>query len=333
VKALVTGATGFIGRHLCAALRAAGDDVTALVRPTSRREALDALGVRFAVGDVGDPASLPAAVAGAEVVFHLAAMLGSPWHPDFLKTNAVGVRNVAAACASAARPPRMIVVSSMAAAGPSPSPGVVRVEDDPPAPVSRYGASKLAGEQAARELAGKLPITVVRPPVVFGGGDRAMLPLFQLAGRGVAVTPGRGALSLVHVEDLVALLRAAVAGETLAPEGSPGRGVYFGGFDEHPSWPELARRVAAAMGRQRMLTLAAPRWMLTVGGAAAERWARWRGSDFELLSSDKAKEAKAGDWMCSAAKAAAQLGWRPAASLDERLAETAAAYRAAGLVS
>ncbi|HVK75342.1 MAG TPA: NAD(P)-dependent oxidoreductase [Kofleriaceae bacterium] len=332
MKALVTGATGFIGRHLCAALRAAGDEVTALVRSTSRRDALEPLGVTFAVGDVNQPASLASAADGADVVFHLAAMLGAPWHPDFLRTNADGVRHVAEACASLPRPPRLVVTSSAAASGPSPAPGVARVEDDRPTPVSRYGESKLAGEQAARDLAGRLPITIVRPPVVFGGGDRAMLPLFQMAARGLAVTPTRDQVSLVHVEDLVALLRAAAAGETLATDGPPGRGVYFGGFDEAPTWPALARRVAAAVGRSRTLTLTPPRWMLAAGGAAAERWARWRGTDFELLSGDKAREGLAGDWIVSPAKAGAQLGWRPAASLDARLADTARAYRADGLL-
>ena len=99
MKALVTGATGFIGRHLCAALVRAGDDVTALVRASSKRDALERLGVRFAVGDVNDRGSL--SFGGNDVVFHLAAMLGSPWHPDFLRTNASGVRLVADACAAA----------------------------------------------------------------------------------------------------------------------------------------------------------------------------------------------------------------------------------------
>ena len=326
MQALVTGATGFIGRHLCAALVRAGDDVTALVRPTSNRAALEALGVRFAIGDVNDPASLR--FDGAEVVFHLAAMLGSPWHPDFMRTNAAGVRHVAAACAAAGA--RLVATSSMAASGPSTPLGRARTEDDPPSPVSRYGASKLAGEQAARELAAKVAITIVRPPVVFGGGDHAMLPLFKLAARGVAPVPTRNAVSLVHVEDLVGLLRAAATGETITPEGV-GQGVYFGGFDETPSWPELARRVASAVGT-RALSFAPPRFVLAAGAAVAERYAKWRGSDFELLSGDKAKEALAGDWVVSTAKARAQLGWAPARSLDERLAETAAAYRAAGLL-
>ncbi len=323
MRALVTGATGFIGRHLCRALTAAGDDVVALVRKTSRRDGVEARG--FAVGDVTDPASLAAAVADVDVVFHLAAMLGSPWHPDFLTTNAVGVRNVCAAAAQAARPPRVVATSSVAAAGPARG---ARTEDDPPAPVSRYGASKLAGEQAAREYAARVPISIVRPPVVFGGGDQAMRPAFRMAARGVAITPGRGRVSLIHVTDLVALLRAAaLAGETLTPDGV-GRGIYFGGVDESPAIGDLARRIAIAVGRPRALILPAPAAAVWAGALVGEAIGRLGGND--LFSRDKAREALAGDWVCATGKARAQLGWAPAASLDARLAETAAAYRAAG---
>jgi nucleoside-diphosphate-sugar epimerase len=323
MRALVTGATGFIGRHLCRALTAAGDDVIALVRPTSNRAGVAA--ARFAIGDVTDPASLIAAVAEVDVVFHLAAMLGAPWHPDFLTTNAVGVRNVCAAAAQAARPPRVVATSSIAAAGPARG---ARTEDDPPAPVSRYGASKLAGEQAAREFAARVPITIVRPPVVFGGGDLAMLPAFRMAARGVAVAPGRGRVSLIHVTDLVAAIRAAaVRGEALTPDGV-GRGIYFAGADESPAIPELARRVAAAVGRPRALIVPAPAWAVWAGALVGEAIGRLGG--YDLFSRDKAREATAGDWVCATGKARDQLGWTPAATLDARLAETAADYRAAG---
>jgi len=324
MKALVTGATGFIGRHLCKALVRAGDDVTALVRASSNRAALD--GVSFRVGDVNDPSTL--GFDGYDVVFHLAAMLGQPWHPQFMTTNATGVRNVAAACGGA----RLVVVSSMAAAGPSTPLGRPRTEDDAPSPVSRYGASKLAGEQAARELSARTKITIVRPPIVFGGGDQAMLPLFKFAARGLAIVPTRASMSLVHVEDLVELVRAAARGETIAPEAAPGQGVYFAGFDEAPSFPSLASRVGLACGRSRTRVVSIPRAVLAAGGAAAERWAKWRNSDFELLSGDKAAEALAGDWIVSPAKAHRQLGWRPATTLDERLRETAEGYRASGSI-
>ena len=134
-KALVTGATGFIGSKLVQRLVERGDDVTCLVRSHSKRDALESLGVRFAVGDVRDPSAMRAAVAGSDVVYHLAALLTSFRPAELMQVNADAFRNVADACAWCSTAPTLVFVSSLAAAGPSPL-GRPRTESDPAAPVS-----------------------------------------------------------------------------------------------------------------------------------------------------------------------------------------------------
>jgi dihydroflavonol-4-reductase len=329
VKVLVTGATGFVGKALVPALVGAGHDVRCLVRQSSmgkKTEALTALGVELVAGDVTEPASLTEAARGTSAVFHLAAMLAEPWHPDFLKTNATGVRHVLEACAALPTPPRVVLTSSLAAVGPSP--GAPLTEDDPPAPVSRYGASKLAGEAAARELADRLPITIVRPPAVFGPHDTNFLPAFQSAVRGVGVDFG-AQLSMIHVADLAELLRvAAERGETVTREGSLGTGVYFGAHDETLTSRELWSLLGDIVGR-RVRVIRIPKAAVRVAGAFAELAGRMGVKS--LMSRDKAAEAVAGAWTCSPAKAKA-LGWTPA-PLATRLAETATWYRAQGQLS
>jgi len=327
VRALVTGASGFIGRALTRVLVDAGDNVTCLVRESSNRAPLEALGVRFAVGDVTQPESLVDAAVGVDVVFHLAAMLAEPWHPDFLRTNALGVRHILDACAAVKAPPRVVLTSSMAAAGPSPD--GPRTEDDPPDPVSRYGASKLAGEAAAREYADRVPVTIVRPPVVFGPGDTAMLPAFRAARRGIGVVYNRAAFSMIHVDDLARLLRTvALSGAICARAGSLGRGVYFGADEQAPTARELWALLGRAMGRT-VRVLPVPSAVVHVAGLVAEAAGRLGAST--LLSRDKTAEATAGSWVCSTAKARG-LGWSPAAPLDARLSETGAWYRAQGML-
>ena len=115
MHAFVTGATGFCGRHLVAALIARGHRVTALVRPTSNRKGLTDLGVGFVEGDLLEPASYRAAVGEADVVFHLAAQLRTPWRDDFMTTNGDATGQLAEACAQAATPPVFVYVSSLAA--------------------------------------------------------------------------------------------------------------------------------------------------------------------------------------------------------------------------
>lgn len=328
-RALVTGATGFIGARLVRALLARGDEVTALVRASSDRSQLEPLGVRFAVGDVTDADSLRAPAAGADVVFHLAAMLKQPWDPGFLTTNADGVGHVADACAAAEVPPVLVAVSSIAAAGPARQSRPLR-EDDPPHPVSQYGDAKLRGERAAIERAGRVPVTIVRPPIVFGEGDRTALPMFKAVARGVHPVPsGDPTTSMIHVDDLAAALAAAAErGERVPADATPGAGIYYAAAEEIPAFSEVGRMIAAGLERSvRMVP--APAAFTHVLGAAVEAVARLRGKA-GILSRDKAREATAGSWACTAAKARRDLDFTPARPLAERLHQTARWYREQG---
>ncbi len=253
---LVTGASGFIGRHLVQRLTELGDRVSCLVRATSCIEDLRSAGAQLVTGDVTDGASIgrALAVSQAGIVFHLAGLTKALRTDDFLRVNAGGIESVAAACADCTDKPVLVVVSSLAAAGPC-AVGRPRVESDAPMPVSAYGCSKLAGEQATARYATAVPISIVRPPMVFGPGDRGMLKMFRPIARwGIHVVPGldERCFSLIHVADLVeGLLLAAEKGERLHPNGSPGQGIYFMAADDYPTYAELGQVMATALGKKR----------------------------------------------------------------------------------
>lgn len=331
---LITGASGFVGSHLAEALAARACRVTCLVRKTSRVEHLKRLGAGLAFGDVTESAGLARAVAGQDVVYHVAGLVKALRAAELERVNAEGVRRVAEACAAASRPPVLVLVSSLAAAGPAPK-GRPRTELDAPAPVSHYGRSKRAGELAAREFAGRVPTTIVRPPIVFGPGDRGCLEWFKGIERfRVHPVPGwrRRTYSLIHVADLAALLvLAAERGERIGPSEAgedAARGCYFGECGERVTYAEMGRRMAKALGRRVLVWhLAMPVvWTVTAG---VELVSRVRGRQ-HYLNFDKIREAAAGNWTCSSEKAARELGFAPAAPLDERLRETVAWYRREG---
>lgn len=350
--ALVTGATGFIGPHVVRALRAGGWDVACLVRRPERARPLAELPVRLVVGDITAPETLPAALAGVDTVIHLAGLTKAFRAREYDRVNVGGTRHLLAACARLPVPPVTVVVSSLAAAGPAP-PDRPRRESDPPRPVSAYGRSKLAGEQAALEFAGQVPLTVVRPPIVFGEGDRDVLRMFSpIARYGLHPVPTRAQYrySLIHADELAEALCLAAARGQRAPgsaAGSAGRsngapnaaaaeamtgqgsGIYFVAHHEQPTYVELGRLIAAAVERPRLRVIRAPQVLTWALGLLGECVGRLRGEPL-IVNLDKARESTAGSWTCDAGQAAGELGYEPRQSLAARLRQTADWYRAAG---
>ena len=330
-KVLVTGASGFIGTHLVAALASRGDQVTCFVRKTSKVDRLQARGMRLVYGDVTDPQSLPAAVAGQQVVYHLAGCTRARNQREFFEVNCRGAAHIAQACAAQDRPPTLIHVSSQAAAGPAVE-GRPRVESDPAAPVSQYGRTKRLGECAVEKLAHRVPITVVRPPMVLGEGDQLGLSLFRSVVRfHVHLTPGGRSprFSLIHADDLVHLLiLAAERGRRLPPgdgHSHPAcQGYYFAACEQDPTYADLGRLVAESVGcRVLVIPTAMPvvRLLAAMGEVISHVW-----HQPPVLNLDKAREIAAGSWLCSAQAARDELGFAVGAPLIERLRQTTEWY-------
>ena len=251
----------------------------------------------------------------------------------FYRINQRGVANVAQACAGQTTPPVLVSVSSLAAAGPA-NDGRPKSETDRSEPVSHYGHSKRAGERAAEHYADRVPITIVRPPIVLGEGDRMGLPLFRSIARfGVHMVPGldRRRFSLIHADDLVRLLiLTAERGQRLPSRGRPeshgSQGYYFAACEENPAYSDLGRMIAEVMGRHLVVVIptATPLvWMVAVAGEAISRIRH----DPLFMNLDKAREITAGNWLCSAEAAAKEMGFTVSVPLLERLRQTAQWYR------
>jgi dihydroflavonol-4-reductase len=333
VKALITGANGFIGEHLVRVLLDHGDKVRAMVRREAACKALQELGAEVVLGDVTRPDSLSAALPGVDVVFHLAGLVKALRSEELFRVNGGGTRHVAEACARQATPPVLLLVSSLAAAGPAPN-GNPRVESDPLAPVSNYGRSKRAGETAAIEWADEVPLTIIRPPVVFGEGDMNTWLMFQpIARHGVHAVPGLKPrkVSLIHADDLAeALWLAARRGKRVRPDDGLSEGCYFVAGDQDPRYDELGRLIGDAVGRRRVLVVRTPDWMGHCAGAASELVSRLRGQP-AIFNLDKMREASAGSWTCSADRIRGELGFQVARPLRDRLCQTAAWYASQGM--
>ncbi len=292
----VTGASGFIGRNLVPRLRADGWRVRVLVR--SRPPDFGA-GVETVLGSLEDFAALRRLVAGADAVIHCAGAVRGADYASFARVNVTGFGNLLWVMRSCRRPPRLLHLSSLAARRPG---------------ISWYAASKAAGEKLLTEMEAGLDWTIIRPPAVYGPGDREMLPLFRLLARGVALVPGdgRNRFSLLHVEDLVAalcaLLQFAVAGSMF--ELSDGRPE---GYD----WSEIIDLAARLRGR-RVCRVRIPPVLLRGVAAVNLGCARLFGYR-PMLTPGKVREVVGSDWVCGHEALTRAVGWVPRIDLESGL--------------
>jgi len=317
---LVTGATGFIGSHLVERLAAQGRSVRCLVRRAVQLPA----GVECAPGDLAAGIGLAEALRGVDTVIHLAGVTKALAAADYDRGNRLATANLLCAAAGVTR---LVHVSSLAAAGPSPRDGAL-TEDDPPRPISLYGRSKLAGEAAVRASALAVRSIIIRPPVVYGPRDKDVFQVLRSVARGWMIEVGQAPsqtprrFSHIYVGDLVDGLIAAAD----AP-GAAGEVFYIANLTPS-SWQEFAAMAARLMNR-RFRIVNIPERAAYAMGYCAEVWSRLT-SKPGILSRDKVREAVCPGWVCDPSRVRQQLGFCAGASLEEGLRRTLDWYKEAG---
>ena len=255
MRVCLTGATGFLGTRLLARLASDGHAIAALVPHGEDTSAIAACVERVVRGDVVDPDAVRDAVAGAEVVFHLAGLVPAraSHRREFERVNVIGARRVAEATVRAGVA-RLVHCGTAAVYGVPQRTGTVD-ERTEPRPVNAYQASKLAGEHAvAAAVAGSgTSVVLARPTALYGAGDRATLPLLRAIARGRVRMVGDGGVpcQLTHVDDAAALLHAC-AGWCLAGVSAD---VLLVGSEERATVRSLIEIVARAAGTTPRVTV------------------------------------------------------------------------------
>jgi nucleoside-diphosphate-sugar epimerase len=326
MRVLLTGGSGFLGSYVAEKLTISGHQVRALVRPKSERRFLEKLaGIEFAPGSVEDKASLKPAVDGVDAVVHVAGVVKARTPAEFFAVNAEGTQNLLDAALARGGIKRFVYVSSLAAVGPSLD-GTPVPETAEPRPVTHYGRSKLEGERRVLAAKGALPVTVIRPPLIYGPRDRETLAFFTSVKNGVLPMMGDGlnTLSVVYGEDCAdAIAKAATAVD--APSGK----AYFVEDGSVYVWKEALKDVEAAMGKRAFIRFGMPMGAVKVAAAASQLWGKVTNTA-QMLTLDKVNELKQTHWVCSGEGARRDLGWTPKTTWAQGVKAAVDWYRAEG---
>jgi len=285
----VTGGSGFIGQRL---IERCGQDGIA-VRALMRNRPVQAKGDHLTViqGQLGDDAAIGALIDGVDAVVHLAGLIKARTRQAFFTANADGVQHLATLIAQKPLPPKLVFVSSLAAREPT---------------LSSYAASKHAGEQALAAH-DKLPWTILRPPAVYGPGDRETLSFFKGIKRGVGAMLGndQARFSLLHVDDLVDLimtvLHPTIADrQTFEPDD---------GQDGGHGWQGMITAAEQAFGKS-VLRFRVPAALLRLIGHANAGLRVFPGYT-PMLTPEKVRELTHPDWVANRHEIQVATGWNP----------------------
>ena len=295
----VTGGTGFVGGHLLRVARAAGYEVRALTR--GWRPPQD--GIAWIEGALDQPEALVSLCQGADAIVHIAGLINAASRAGFESVNVGGtLAMIDAARAAGVR--RFIHISSLAAREPD---------------LSDYGWSKAKAERVV--AASGLDWTILRPPAIYGPGDRETFELFKMARRGLVALPPKGRFSVIHVEDLCRLILAlADRPETFLQTYEPDDGRPDG-------WDH--RLFARTLGRifgKRAATVAMPKLVMQ-GAAQVDRLVR---RDNAKLTPDRVRYFCHPDWVVAADARPPEALWTPAIRTATGLKATAEWYQAQG---
>jgi len=319
--ALITGSNGFIGSHLAEYLLSRGWQVRCMVRKTSNLQWLESLQVEYAYADLSDIQALRKAVEGVDYIVHLGGKTKCTTRKAFFEANETGTRNLLQAaqeiCTSLKR---FVYISSQAASGPSE--GLrPRKESDEPAPVTWYGESKLAGEKAVLEFENRMPVTLIRPPSVYGPRDTDVFEIFKAVKWHIKPVLGfqdRYA-SFLYVSDLTRGIYTAAVSDKAVGE------IFFLASDSVLTWQQVNHTIASAM-RVRAVNVHLPVFVFGIIALLRELHMRITGKP-SILNWQKMNEFTQRYWICDAGKAERMLGFRPEYPIKKGVVKTLQWYR------
>ena len=318
---VVTGASGFVGSHVVDKLLAEGHEVRCILRSSSSKRWLENKPVKIFNCGLFDRAALAPILKDANYLFHIAGVVKAKNEEEYFKGNVETTRVLLdLLCEVNPSIEKVVVVSSQTACGPSLD-GKPVTEETPEHPITRYGKSKLAQEQLVKRYMEKLPVTIIRPPAVFGERDTEIYLFFKTYKQGLMGLIGfnRKEVSLVYVADLVQGIYLSAVSEKSAGQ------IYFIGTEQYYDWQMIGEASKMAIGK-KALTVKIPHFLVYNVAAVAQFIALFS-TGAATFNIEKARDFVQQAWTCDVSKAVRDLGYRQTVSLEEGIKRTVDWYR------
>lgn len=316
MKALVTGATGFVGRNLVTELMKKGYSVSVLVRSRKKIEFLSDE-VEIINGDITDLKSVdPKIFKGVDVVFHIAGLISAFREEDYMRVNFFGTKNLVQMIIDSGYKPRFVYTSSLAAVGPANDINSVITEDDIPHPVDLYGKSKRRAEEFLILMRNNLNSVILRPTAIYGYLDKALLSLFDLSVKFAFPVIKNSVISLIHVSDVVKAHILAAEKETKSADIfnlSDGQRYTMEGLFN------MINQISVEQFSRRLRKIVIPRKLILYVSYITRLIPLKIGESLKIISPDTILRLCQKNWFCTYEKAEKYLGFKPSYVASEGL--------------
>lgn len=321
MKVLVTGATGFIGRHLVSRLIRDDRDVRCLVRKSSNTSFLkDFINIEFIHGDLLDVESLYKAVEGVDIIYHLGGAVSNKGSKSYHEVNVLGTRNLLKVCKNTTLR-KVIILSSITAVGPQEKREILLNENTNCKPMPPYGKSKYGAERIAFRFyrKHKIPVVVVRPPLVYGPGQPFyMTDMFRKIDKGIFrfVGNGQAMTSLCYIDNLI-------DGLLLIEESEKSVGkVYFISDENYYTFYQIAHTIAQGLNKG-LSRFRLPKFISKISGSLFNFLNALGFTSITLYS----LKLMTVDYACDISKAKEELSFVPKVSFEDGIKNTIFWYK------
>lgn len=321
IISVVTGANGFVGSHLVDYLLEKGDEVHCIVRKSSNLRWLE--GKNVVIHDAGlfDTAELKKILKDVDYLYHVAGVVKAKTEEGYFKGNVETTKNLLDAVVEVApNIKRVLIVSSLTASGPSKLDNPNN-EDTLCNPITTYGRSKVAQEELAKSYMDKLPITIVRPPAIFGERDTEIYLVFKTYKQGLMTLVGfdRKEVSIIYVKDLVIGIYLSANSEIAKGE------TYFISSKLFYNWPQIGEVIKNAMGKGA-INLRLPHFLVYTVATFAQFFSMFskKPATFNL---EKARDFVQAAWTCDISKSEKDLGFVEKYGLEKGMKATIDWYK------